>query len=47
MRKQLKKWGDSVIIVISPEDLKNYNLKVGDIIDISDLVKIKKRKNGI
>lgn len=41
MRKQIKKWGDSAIIVLSPEDLKTYDLKIGDIIDISDIVKIK------
>lgn len=41
MRKQIKKWGDSAIIVLSPEDLKVYKLKIGDIVDLSDILKIK------
>lgn len=32
MKKIIKKYGQSFIIVISPDDMKIYNLKVGDII---------------
>lgn len=45
MIKQLKKWGASVIIRITPEDMEFYNLKVGDWVDISDIVKVTK-SNG-
>lgn len=40
MRKELKKWGDSVVIVLSPEDLKVYNLDVGDFIEIGKIEKV-------
>lgn len=41
MRKEIKKWGDSVVIVLTKEDLKVYDLKAGDFVDISDLIKVK------
>lgn len=41
MRKKIKKWGDSAVIILSPEDLETYDLKIGNIIDISDLIKVK------
>lgn len=41
MRKEIKQWGDSAVIVFTKEDLKVYNLQPGDIIDISDIVKVK------
>lgn len=41
MRKEIKKWGDSNVIILSPSDMKVYGLKTGDIVDISDLVKVK------
>jgi len=40
MRKQIKRIGNSSGIIFSLEDMKGYNLKVGDFIDISDLVKV-------
>ncbi len=44
MKKIIKKWGDSLIIRFSPEDLKIYNLKEGDIVEIPELIKIEKDK---
>jgi antitoxin component of MazEF toxin-antitoxin module len=44
MRKQIKKWGDSFVIILSPEDMKGYDLKLGDIVDVSDMVKIKRKE---
>lgn len=38
MRKKIKKWGDSFILLITPEELEAYSLKEGDFIE----VKIKK-----
>lgn len=43
MRKEIKKYGDSAVIVLTRADLKVYDLKIGDIVDIEDMVKIKKR----
>ena len=34
MKKIIKKYGNSTIIILNPEDLKIYGLEVGDIIDI-------------
>lgn len=47
MRKQIKKWGNSGGILLSSENLKLYGLNIGDIVDISDMVKFvgtKKKK---
>jgi len=41
MKKRIKKWGDSLVIIIDKENADVYNLKEGDIIDIT-LTKIKK-----
>ena len=38
MKTQIKKWGDSSIIVLSPEFMKYHNAKIGYWIDISDVV---------
>lgn len=43
MRKEIKKWGDSMVIVLSPEDLRVYGLRQGDIVDISDITLAKRR----
>ena len=41
MRKVIKKYGNSIVIILTPEDMKAWRLKTGDIIDISDIVKVK------
>jgi len=41
MITQIKKWGDSKVIVFSAEFLKFHGLDVDDWIDISDIVKVK------
>lgn len=43
MRKEIKKWGDSNVIVLTKDDLKVWNLREGDIVDISDIVVVKRR----
>ena len=43
MKKIIKKYGDSAVILLNPEDLKIYELKIGDVVDI-ELVKVKKDK---
>lgn len=42
MRKEIKQWGDSAVIVLTKEDLKAYDLEVGDFIDLGDMCKVKK-----
>lgn len=34
----VKKYGDSVVFVINPYLVKKYDIKVGDEVDISDIV---------
>jgi antitoxin component of MazEF toxin-antitoxin module len=46
MKTQIKKWGDSKVIVLSSEFLKYMDLELGDWIDISDIIKLKKKQNG-
>jgi len=36
MKTQIKKWGDSKVLVLSSDFLKFNNAKVGDWIDLSD-----------
>jgi hypothetical protein len=40
MKKIIKQYGNSLVIILNKEDLEIYKLKVGDIIDI-ELVKYK------
>ena len=42
MKTQIKKHGDSMVIVLSPEFCKFYDLNIADWVDISDIVKVKK-----
>ena len=46
MRKQIKKWGESAVIVLTKEDLIGYDLKIGDIVDLVDMIKVEKKGNG-
>lgn len=39
MKTQIKKYGDSKVIVLSPEFMKFMKLNVGDWVDISDIIK--------
>lgn len=42
MKTQIKKWGSSKVIILSPEFLRYMKLDVGDWVDIADMVKVKK-----
>ena len=44
MKKIIKAYGASTIITLSPEDLKIYELKVGDVVEIH-LRKVEKGKD--
>ena len=41
MKTQIKKWGDSTILVLSSDFIKFHNAKVGDWVDISDSIIVK------
>lgn len=43
MKKIVKRYGSSHVVILNPEDLQIYNLKEGDIIDI-EIKKEGKRK---
>jgi len=45
MWKEIKKWGNSAVIILTKEELKIRKLKIGDAVDIGDLVKMKKQKD--
>ena len=44
MKKLVRKYGNSIVIKLSPEELKIYDIEEGDLIDFSDLIVIKKSK---
>ncbi|KKN35388.1 hypothetical protein LCGC14_0784150 [marine sediment metagenome] len=44
MRKEIKRWGNSAVIVLTKEDLKLRKLKVGDIVNIEELTKVNEIK---
>jgi hypothetical protein len=46
MIKQLKQYGNSVIITFDKEELNFYDLEPGDWVDIINLIKIKRGQNG-
>jgi len=43
-KREIKKYGDSFVIKLFPIDLKDFNLSVGDTIDIEDMVIVKKKE---
>ena len=36
--RSIRKWGNSLVIVLRPSDEMDLNIKVGDMIDIEDAV---------
>jgi len=42
MKTQIKKWGDSAVIILPKEFLNFNDLKISDWVDISDIKKTKK-----
>lgn len=42
MKKIIKKWGSSLVIRFNPDDVKIYDLKEGDTLDI-EIVKLKEK----
>jgi len=46
MITQIKKYGNSTIIILDPNFMRFYDLKVGNWVDLSDIVKVKKEVKG-
>jgi len=46
MKKILKKWGDSLVIVFDKEDREIYKLNPGDVIDIGMIRLMKQEKDN-
>ena len=44
MKTQIRRYGNSHVILLSPEFLKYHELKEGDWIDIADIVKVKQNE---
>lgn len=44
MRKEIKKWGNGAGLFLSSKELDLYDAEIGDVIDISDLVVVKRGK---
>lgn len=44
LRKKVKRWGNNLVIVFTQEDEEVYGLTEGDVIDISDMLKQKKKE---
>ena len=44
MKRLVKNYGNTLVIVFSKEDQEIYNIEEGDVVDLGDLVVIKKRK---
>ena len=41
MKKVVRKWGESLVISFDREDQRGYNIKEGDIIDLSGMTIIR------
>jgi antitoxin component of MazEF toxin-antitoxin module len=46
MKKLVKKWGNSLVVVFSSEEAKIHDLKAGDVLDLTDMIKVKKEKKA-
>jgi hypothetical protein len=44
MKKIIKRIGDSVGVIFNKEDVEVYNLHIGDVIDLKEIVKVKREK---
>ncbi len=43
MKKEVKKTGSGLCIYFNSEDRRNYDIEEGDVIELSDMVVIKKK----
>ena len=47
MRTQIKKWGDSNVLVLSLDFKKYHNAEVGDWVDLTDVKIIKNKDKNV
>ena len=48
-KRKVQKYGNSWIIKLNPIDIKDFNLEIGDEVDLEDIVIVKggeEKKNG-
>ena len=38
MKKKIKQWGHSLVIVLTKEDIDLYGLKVGDVLELDEML---------
>lgn len=44
MRKEIKRIGNSAGIILSQEEMKVYDLKIGDFVEVDEIIKVGKSK---
>tara|TARA_Y100000034_G_scaffold34856_1_gene42785 strand:- start:260 stop:424 length:165 start_codon:yes stop_codon:yes gene_type:complete len=44
--REIKRWGNTCVIILNTTDLKDMELKEGDNVDISDLIKFGDKEDG-
>lgn len=44
MKKIIKKWGNSLVIRFSPDDVSMFGLREGDVVDIADMFVMEKKR---
>lgn len=44
MKKRVKKYGNSLVIVITPEDQDLYGIKEGDVIELGEMLVQEQKK---
>lgn len=42
-KREIKKYGNTFVIKLSPNDLEDLNLKEGDFVDIEEIIKVKEK----
>ena len=42
-KRNIRKWGNSIVLMFTPTDVKDLNIEVGDEANIEDIIIIKKR----
>jgi len=47
MKTQIKQWGDSKVLVLSPDFIKFHNAKVGDWVNLDDVIIISEKLNEL
>lgn len=46
-KRQIKKYGNTYLIKLSPDDMGDFDLNENDFVDIEDIIKIKEVEHGV